>query len=124
MIAKDKIGSTYKWRQAGVLIATCFSYIAYYIIRLIFTTEQVPIRKQYGFSIGQVGLILSTFGVGYGVAKLFMGAFADKSNTRWFLAFGLYLSCIFNAFLGFTRNYVPNAVDFHYAGDGCSCLPA
>lgn len=105
MIAKEKIDSTYKWRQAGVLIATCFSYIGYYIIRLIFTTEQVPIRKQYGFSIGQVGLILSTFGVGYGVAKLFMGALADKSNTRWFLAFGLYLSCIFNALLGFTRNY-------------------
>ena len=61
--------------------------------------------KEYGFSVGQIGLILSCFGVGYGIAKLFMGGWVDKSNTKNFLAFGLYLSCIFNAFLGFTKNF-------------------
>ncbi|WP_225439582.1 MFS transporter, partial [Limosilactobacillus reuteri] len=47
----------------------------------------------------------STFGIGYGIAKLFMGALSDKSNTKRFLAFGLYMSCLFNAFLAFTRNF-------------------
>lgn len=105
LVPKDKISSTYKRRQAGVLLATCFSYLAYYIIRLIFTTEQKPVMKEYGFSIGQIGLILSTFGIGYGIAKLFMGGLADKANTKTFLAFGLYLSCFFNAILAFTKNF-------------------
>lgn len=105
LVPKDKIPSVYRRKQTGVILATCFTYLAYYIIRLIFTTEQKPVMKEYGFNIGQIGLILSTFGIGYGVAKLFMGGLADKSNTRVFLAFGLYLSCIFNAFLAFTKNF-------------------
>lgn len=104
-VAQDKIAGEYKRRQLGVLIATSFSYIGYYIIRLVFTTEQVSIMKNYGFDIGQIGLILSTFGVGYGIAKLFMGALADKSNARWFLAGGLYLSAFFNLLIGFTQNF-------------------
>lgn len=105
LVPKDKIKSTYVKKQTGVIIATCISYLAYYIIRLIFTTEQKPIMKAYHFNIGQIGLILSTFGIGYGISKLFMGGLADKSNTKRFLAFGLYLSCILNALLGFTKNF-------------------
>ena len=105
LVPKEKVAGEYRKRQAGVLVATCVTYLSYYIIRLVFTTEQKPIMEAYGFSIGQIGLILSTFGIGYGVAKLFMGGLADKSNTKWFLASGLYLSCIFNAFLGFTKNF-------------------
>ena len=75
---KDKIPSVYRRKQTGVILATCFTYLAYYIIRLIFTTEQKPVMKEYGFNIGQIGLILSTFGIGYGVAKLFMGGLSDN----------------------------------------------
>ncbi|AQW20966.1 MFS transporter [Lentilactobacillus curieae] len=104
-VPDDQVASVYKRKQLGVIIATSLTYISYYIIRLIFTTEQAPIMKQYGFSIGQIGLILSTFGVGYGISKLFMGALSDKSNTKVFLATGLYASSVLNAFLGFTRNF-------------------
>ena len=78
----EEIDSTFRRKQLGVLVATSFSYIAYYIIRLVFTTEQHSIMKEYGFSISQVGLILSTFGIGYGISKLFMGALSDKANGR------------------------------------------
>ncbi|GAP02571.1 glycerol-3-phosphate transport protein [Fructobacillus pseudoficulneus] len=101
----EKVHSTYRRRQAGVLAATSFTYIAYYIIRLVFTTEQVPIMNAYGFSIGQIGLILSTFGIGYGIAKIFMGALVDRMNARLFLAIGLYLSAFFNLLIGFTQNF-------------------
>ncbi|MDO4902932.1 MAG: MFS transporter [Limosilactobacillus sp.] len=104
-VAPDRLKSVYQRKQLGVLLATCFTYIGYYIIRLVFTTEQKSIMQQYGFSLGQVGLILSTFGIGYGIAKLFMGALSDKSNTKVFLAFGLYVSCILNALLAFSRNF-------------------
>ncbi|KRN76078.1 hypothetical protein IV67_GL001129 [Weissella minor] len=50
-VPEDKIDSTYKKKQIGVLVATSFSYIAYYIIRLVFTTEQGAIMKEYGFQL-------------------------------------------------------------------------
>ncbi|GAY72241.1 glycerol-3-phosphate transporter [Lentilactobacillus kosonis] len=104
-VPADQVPKVYKRKQLGVIFATSLTYISYYIIRLIFTTEQAPIMKEYGFTIGQIGLILSTFGIGYGISKLFMGALSDKSNTKIFLATGLYLSSILNAILGFTRDF-------------------
>ena len=104
-VPAERVHGEYLKRQSGVLIATCFSYIGYYIIRLIFTTEQVPIRKAYGFSIAQIGLILSTFGIGYGIAKLVMGSIADRVNSKSFLAFGLYVSALLNAILAFSRDF-------------------
>ncbi|MGL5766093.1 MAG: MFS transporter [Sarcina sp.] len=104
-IPPEKVSGIFKRRQIGVLVATCVTYISYYIIRLIFTTEQVPIMKAYGFSLSQVGIILSMFGIGYGVAKLFSGILSDLSNPKRYLALGLYLSAIFNALLGTTKNF-------------------
>lgn len=104
MVPAEKVASTYKWRQFGVLLATCIGYIGYYIIRLVFTTEQNDIMKAYHFSTADIGLILSCFGIGYGVAKLFMGAFADKCDANRYLMTGLLLSAVLNIFLGSTKN--------------------
>ncbi len=60
--------------------------------------------RQYGFTTAEVGLVLSCFGIGYGISKLFMGALSDKSNTIRYLATGLIVSAILNIGLGATRN--------------------
>ncbi|MBA1392427.1 MFS transporter [Lactobacillus sp. XV13L] len=104
MVAPEKVASTYKWRQLGVLLATCIGYIGYYIIRLVFTTEQNDIMKAYHFTTSDVGLILSCFGIGYGVAKLFMGVLADKCDSNRYLMLGLFLSAVLNILLGSTHN--------------------
>ncbi|MGX5376795.1 MFS transporter [Ligilactobacillus sp. LYQ135] len=104
-VPADKIKSTYMLRQTGVLLSICIGYIGYYIIRLIFTTEQTSIMAEYGFSTAQIGLILSCFGIGYGISKLFMGALSDKSNPNHYLAAGLFFSAILNIFLGSTKNF-------------------
>ncbi|MDF7668867.1 MFS transporter [Lactobacillus sp. ESL0703] len=103
-VPQEKIGKTYKLRQLGVLLATCIGYIGYYIIRLVFTTEQNDIMKVYHFTTADIGLILSCFGIGYGVAKLFMGALADKCDANRYLMLGLLLSAVLNIFLGSSRN--------------------
>ncbi|WEV41154.1 MFS transporter [Lactobacillus sp. ESL0684] len=104
LVPKDKVASTYKWRQFGVLLATCIGYIGYYIIRLVFTTEQNDIMKAYHFSTADIGLVLSCFGIGYGIAKLFMGALVDKCDSNRYLMVGLLLSAFLNIFLGSTHN--------------------
>jgi len=104
-VAADKVASTYRKHQLGVLLATCIGYIGYYVIRLIFTTEQTAIMDTYNLTLAQMGLILSTFGVGYGFSKLFMGALSDKSNPNRYLATGLILSSVLNIFLGSTGNF-------------------
>lgn len=104
-VPQAKIATTYKVRQWGVLLSICIGYIGYYVIRLIFTTEQNDIMKAYGFTTAQIGLIMSCFGIGYGISKLFMGALSDRSNSNRYLATGLFISALLNALLGSTRNF-------------------
>jgi OPA family glycerol-3-phosphate transporter-like MFS transporter len=103
-VSSDKVAKVYKLRQISVLFSISIGYLGYYAIRLVFTTEQKDIMEVYGLSKSQIGLVLACFGIGYGISKLFMGALADKANPRFYLAFGLYLSCIFNVFLGSVNN--------------------
>ena len=103
-VPADKVESSYHWHQLGVLLAICIGYIGYYIIRLIFITEQNEIMKQYGFTTADIGMVLSCFGIGYGISKLFMGALSDKSNTNRYLATGLVISALLNFGLGSTRS--------------------
>lgn len=72
-VSAEKVVGTYRLRQTGVLLSICIGYIGYYIIRLIFTTEQNDIMKAYGFTTADIGLVMSCFGIGYGISKLFMG---------------------------------------------------
>lgn len=104
-VPQARVKHEYKKRQTGVLIATCMTYAGYYIIRQIVQDEQVPIRHEYGFSIAQIGLILSMFGIGYGIAKLFMGFIADRVHGPRFVAFGLYVSCVINLLFAWNRNF-------------------
>lgn len=46
-VPAEKVVGTYRLRQTGVLLSICIGYIGYYIIRLIFTTEQNDIMKAY-----------------------------------------------------------------------------
>ncbi|NVY96161.1 MFS transporter [Lactobacillus sp. DCY120] len=103
-VAPEKVNSTYHHHQIGVLMSICIGYVGYYVIRLIFTTEQNDIMKTYGFSTAQIGLVLSCFGIGYGISKLFMGALSDKCNPNRYLATGLFISAVLNLGLGATKN--------------------
>ncbi|MDR2748276.1 MAG: MFS transporter [Bifidobacteriaceae bacterium] len=101
-VPEGKIKSVYRLRQAGVLTAASVGYLGYYILRLIFTTQQKEIMAVYGLSKSDIGLVLACFGVGYGLSKFFMGILSDKSNPRFYLGLGLIISALLNFGLGST----------------------
>lgn len=104
-VPNHKVESTYKKWQFRVLTSTSIIYVGYYIIRLIFTAQQNEIREAYGFSLTQIGLVLSMFGIGYGISKLIMGTLADRSNANRYIAVGLLASAVINIALGSTTNF-------------------
>jgi OPA family glycerol-3-phosphate transporter-like MFS transporter len=103
-IAPDKQKKSYLLNQTKVLLTTSIGYIGYYIIRLIFTTQQKELMEAYHITKSDIGLVLACFGIGYGISKFFMGILSDKSNPRFYLALGLIISAILNLFLGSTSS--------------------
>ena len=55
LVPKEKVAGEYRKRQAGVLVATCVTYLSYYIIRLIFTTEQSRSWRRTAFQSVKLG---------------------------------------------------------------------
>ena len=55
--------------------------------------------------MGQIGTILSMFGIGYGISKLIMGTLADRANPNRYVATGLIVSAIINALYGTTQSF-------------------
>ncbi|MFK4935437.1 MFS transporter [Lactococcus garvieae] len=104
-IPEKDISREYKKGQVYVLGCTSLVYIGYYIIRLIFTVQQNDIAKQYGFSLGQIGTILSMFGIGYGISKLIMGTLTDRVHPNRYVAAGLLISAVINSMYATTSNF-------------------
>ena len=55
-----------------------------------------PYFLKDGFTMAQVGYLGSALAVTYGLSKFIMGNVSDRSNPRYFLALGLFLSALVN----------------------------
>jgi OPA family glycerol-3-phosphate transporter-like MFS transporter len=56
-------------------------------------------------SKGDLGLIATALSIAYGLSKFVMGNASDRSNPRYFLAAGLFLSGAVNLFFGFLKGF-------------------
>ncbi len=72
-----------------ILESTFIGYATFYFVR-----NNLPVvSREMGFALNyskeQVGNILAATAISYGVGKLFMGAWSDRSNPRYFMPLGL-----------------------------------
>lgn len=95
----DKGSFTY-WR-ARMLYATIIGYAAYYLVRQNLAMAMPGIGEEFGYSKYDLGWITSVFQITYGVGKLVNGYFSDRSDARYFMPTGLFLSAIISLCMGF-----------------------
>ncbi|HSU55896.1 MAG TPA: MFS transporter [Candidatus Dormibacteraeota bacterium] len=92
----------YRWQ---VFEAAFIAYATFYIVRNNFA----PVSKEIGVALGydkvMIGKILLCTAVAYGIGKLVMGFFADRSDARKYVATGLLLTAGFNFLFGATSSY-------------------
>jgi OPA family sugar phosphate sensor protein UhpC-like MFS transporter len=65
-----------------------------------FTFVMPFISDDLGFNKTELGIIATVLYVTYGISKLLSGVLADKSNPRYFMAFGLIITGILNIVFG------------------------
>lgn len=80
--------SKYRW----VIIALLFIItIVNYIDRSAISYAISDISKTFGLNVGQAGMILGAFGIGYMITTFFGGIWVDKSGARTVLLFSALL---------------------------------
>jgi OPA family glycerol-3-phosphate transporter-like MFS transporter len=98
----DKLYSVFRWR---VFEAAFIAYATFYIVRNNFA----PVSKELGAALHydklMLGNILAATAVAYGIGKLIMGFFADRSDARKYVATAMLLTAGCNLAFGSTLNY-------------------
>jgi OPA family glycerol-3-phosphate transporter-like MFS transporter len=90
-----------KWRLR-ILISVILGYAAYYLCRQNFSMIMPAFMAEFGYSKTELGLMLTASSVVYGIGKFVNGYISDKSNSRYFMPFGLFCSALVTFALGFS----------------------
>jgi glycerol-3-phosphate transporter len=90
----------YPYWRLRILYSSFIGYAVFYFCRVNISMAIPNLQDSLGFSKTQIGLIVSALQITYGVGKFLNGIFADRSNPRYFMALGLFLSGLVNILFG------------------------
>ncbi|MBY0292293.1 MAG: MFS transporter [Alphaproteobacteria bacterium] len=94
-------GSFTYWRMR-ILYSTIIGYAAFYLVRSNFSMCMPGIMEEFGYSKVDLGWIASLFSIVYGIGKFINGYLSDRSDARYFMVIGLFLSAIVSLLMGFS----------------------
>lgn len=91
------------WR-VRVFYSIFIGYIFYYFTRKTFSFAMPALTTDLGLTKSDLGLVLTLLSVSYGVSKFVSGIIGDRSNPRYFMALGLFLTAACNIMIGFSSS--------------------
>ena len=100
----DQIKHLYKHWRIRLVIFMFLGYSCFYMSRKSFTFVMPFIATDLGFNKTDLGIIATVLYITYGISKLLSGVLADKSNPRYFMAFGLITTGVLNIAFGFSSS--------------------
>lgn len=100
----------YSYWRIRILYSMFIGYALYYFTRKSFVFAQPGIIENLHFTKGQLGYISSIFAISYGLSKFFSGILSDRSNPRYFMAFGLFMTGVVNIFFGLSSSFFTFAI--------------
>ena len=98
-LPQERINSHYRSLRWKVFAGIFIGYTSFYLLRNNFSLA-IPYLEQQGFTKTQLGFVFSVFSLSYGFSKFIMGILSDRSNPRYFMAAGLFLSALLSFAFG------------------------
>ncbi|HJK87266.1 MAG TPA: MFS transporter [Candidatus Megaira endosymbiont of Hartmannula sinica] len=100
MLSEKERKKYHKWRLR-ILFSVILGYATYYLCRQNFSVIMPIIMTEFNYSKTQMGYILALSSMVYGIGKFINGYISDKSNARYFMPIGLFISAIISFSMGF-----------------------
>ena len=105
-IDPTEVDRRYRYWRFRILSASLVGYAVYYFVRTNISVALPVMQKSLGYSKEQLGIVLTTGGVVYGVSKFANGFLGDRANPRYFMAVGLLLCAAMNVLFGLSSALV------------------
>jgi len=97
---------SYRYWRFRILYTTLIGYAGFYLVRKSLSVANPVITEEFGLSKAHMGIVLTAFGLTYGISKFINGFLGDRSNPRYFMSFGLVCSAVINIFFGFSNGII------------------
>ncbi|WP_373492710.1 MFS transporter [Aquiflexum sp.] len=101
---KSEIDATYKYWRTRILYTSFIGYAVYYVCRVNISMALPGMEADLGFNKIQLGLVVSALQITYALGKFLNGILSDRSNPKYFMAIGLFMSGIANLIFGVTTS--------------------
>lgn len=101
----DKVDKLYKYWRLRTFYSMYMGYAFYYFTRKSFNAVMPVLKEDLGFRSDEIGALSSIFAITYGISKFTSGMLADRSNPRFFMAFGLIMTGLWNLCFGFSSYF-------------------
>jgi OPA family sugar phosphate sensor protein UhpC-like MFS transporter len=102
----QRVDALYKYWRIRILYSMFFGYVFYYFTRKSFTFAMPGLIEDLHFDKVQLGLLGSILSIVYGISKFTSGVLSDRSNPRYFMAFGLVMTGVFNICFGLSSSFL------------------
>ncbi|MFA6914827.1 MAG: MFS transporter [Parachlamydiales bacterium] len=100
-----KVDSLYKYWRVRIFYSMFIGYALYYFTRKSFTFAMPGISQELHLDKAHLGLLGSIFYITYGVSKFASGIMSDRSNPRYFMAAGLFVTGVINILFGMSSSF-------------------
>lgn len=100
------VKSMYHYWRMRIFYSMFIGYAFYYFTRKSFTFAMPGLIDDLHFTKGDLGLLGSILYITYGVSKFASGILSDRSNARYFMAFGLILTGVCNILFGLSSSLI------------------
>lgn len=100
----DTIKKEYHYWRIRIFYSMFIGYAFYYFTRKSFTFAMPGLIEDLNLTKGDLGLLGSILYITYGISKFASGILSDRSNARYFMAFGLVMTGLCNIFFGLSSS--------------------
>lgn len=95
-------GRSYRYWRLRIMYSMMVGYAGFYLVRQNFTMAVPFFQSELGYTKTQIGAVISVAAILYGLGKGLSGILSDRSNARYYMSIGLFLSSIVSFFIGFS----------------------
>lgn len=102
---KDEAQAQYHYWRIRICASLFFGYAIFYFTRKSFTFAAPAMAAELSLTKVDIGLLGSILYITYGISKFLSGVMSDRSNPRYFMAFGLIATGILNILFGMSSSF-------------------
>lgn len=106
----EQIEVDYKYWRFRICYSLFFGYAAFYLTRKSFTVAAPTMANQFDISLTSIGYLGTILYIVYGISKFLAGITSDRSNPRYFMAFGLIATGVLNILFGLSSSFIAFAI--------------